>query len=114
MFEFIRYVLRNPSALTKRARKRGSTRRAMKEYRDLPESAVCAWCGRTKKLEVHHIEPVSVAPDKADDWDNMIMLCRKPPCHQMIGHNGNYATRYVLNVRELCDDQKQEVVKVGN
>ena len=72
----------------------------------------CDWCGRNKKLKVHHIEPVSVAPDKADDTNNMIMLCRKPACHQIIGHDGDFGSRYVENVKDICKDSDQRVVKI--
>ena len=82
----------------------------MNYFRNQPENSKCAWCGRDKKLEVHHIEPVSVAPHKAADQDNMIMLCRKPACHQVVGHEGDFGGRYVENVKELCD--RQATVKV--
>jgi len=83
----------------------------MEVFRKRPENQVCAWCGRTEKLEVHHIQPVSVAPDLAADPDNMIMLCRKPACHLVIGHNGSFRTRYVANVKSICEDSGQMVVK---
>lgn len=112
MFEFIRFAIRNPSYVTKNVRRAWKTRKAMNEYRERPENFECAWCGRTKKLEVHHVEPVSVAPDKADDPGNMIMLCRKPNCHQIVGHDGDFGGRYVENVVEICDDANQRVVKI--
>ncbi len=111
MFEFIRFVVRNPSYVTKNARKAWATRKSMNAFRDKPENAECGWCGRSKKLEVHHIQPVSVAPDIAADHNNMIMLCRKPACHQVVGHDGDFGRRYVENVKELCDDNNQRVVK---
>ncbi|MEJ2692804.1 MAG: HNH endonuclease signature motif containing protein [Candidatus Thiodiazotropha sp.] len=114
MFSFIRFVIRNPSYVTRDVRRAWKTRKAMNEFRDRPENSLCAWCGRKKRLEVHHIEPVSVSPDKADDPSNMIMLCRKPACHQIIGHNGNFANSYVENVKDICADDKQMVVKVVN
>ena len=50
--------------------------------------------------EVHHIIPVSVAPDKAADTNNMITLCR--PCHICLGHCGDKACRkYCPNIREV-------------
>jgi len=112
MFEFIRFVIRNPSFVTHNARGAWATRKAMNEFRNRPENAECAWCARGKKLEVHHVEPVSVSPDKAGDPANMIMLCRKPACHQIVGHDGDFGGRYVANVREICDDRNQQVVRI--
>jgi hypothetical protein len=110
MLDFVRFALRNPAFITKRARRSWQTRKAMQAFRERPENARCAYCGRSAKLEVHHIEPVSVSPEKAGDADNMIMLCRKPACHQIVGHEGDFGGRYVENVRELCTQQR--VVKV--
>ncbi len=114
MFDFIRFAIRNPSYVTTSVRRAWKTQKAMDNFRNLPENSECAWCGRNKKLEVHHIEPVSVSPDKADDPTNMIMLCRKPACHQILGHNGNFANSYVENVKAICADEHQMVVKVIN
>lgn len=104
MLEFIKFVMRNPSAITQGARRLSSTRKAMNAYRDA--NPRCAWCGRDKHLEVHHVEPVSVAPEKAGDPNNMIMLCRKPACHQVIGHEGDFGGRYVENVKAICLSQR--------
>lgn len=46
---------------------------------------VCAACGSTKDLEVHHIEPVHKNPDRELDPSNLITLCSKY-CHLAIGH----------------------------
>ena len=87
-----------------------AVREAMDKYRKANKT--CAWCGRSKKLEVHHIIPVSVQPIMADNPENFIMLCRKPACHQTIGHNGDFAGRYVENVEDLCErNQTVKVVK---
>lgn len=112
MFEFVRFVIRNPSYVTHNARAAWVTRKSMDKFRGRPENVECAWCGRDKKLEVHHVEPVSVRPEKAADPENMIMLCRKPACHQIVGHDGDFGGRFVENVREICDDEQQRVVKV--
>ena len=112
MFEFIRFVVRNPSYVTHNAKAAWATRKAMKEFRELPENSECDWCGRNKKLEVHHIEPVSVAPEKAADQENMIMLCRKPACHLIVGHDGDFGGRYVENVKAICANSNQRIVKV--
>jgi len=112
VFEFVRYLTRNPSEITRGVRRLSRVRRAMREFAALPENRQCAWCGRAGKLDVHHIVPVSVAPGRADDPWNMIMLCRKPACHQIIGHNGDFSRRFVLNVREICDVRNRRVVRI--
>ena len=44
----------------------------------------CAACGTRKKLEVHHVRPVHVAPALELDWTNLMTLCRT--CHLVFGH----------------------------
>jgi hypothetical protein len=45
-------------------------------------------CSTTKNLEVHHIEPVHVNPDRELDSYNLITLCETPSafCHYIFGH----------------------------
>lgn len=110
-FEFARYVLRNPTELTRGVRRLWAVRKSLLEFRSWPANQFCAWCGRTKRLEVHHVIPVSVDPDQAGNKGNMLMLCRKPACHQVIGHNGDFRGRYVENAREICRGSGHQVVK---
>ena len=100
MFEFIKFVFRNKQFTVKKARHAYKTHKAMQKYR--ADNTQCAWCGRSNKLDVHHKIPVSVAPELAGEYSNMMMLCRKPQCHLQIGHNGNYARRYVENADAVC------------
>jgi len=104
MFDFIRFVVRNPKMVTKHARRAYKTHKAMQAYRS--GHTECAWCGRSKRLDVHHVIPVSVAPEMAASETNMIMLCRKPQCHLIAGHSDSYRDRYVENIRELCEARK--------
>ena len=39
----------------------------------------CTRCGNDKNLEVHHILPIRLFPEKAFDLDNGVTLCKK--CH---------------------------------
>jgi 5-methylcytosine-specific restriction endonuclease McrA len=55
----------------------------------LKDNPNCAACGRNKKLEVHHIEPVHVNPDRELDPSNLITLCDNP-CHLTFGHLLDY------------------------
>lgn len=75
-------------------------RKAMKEY--LLEHPNCEYCGRSKKVDVHHEIPVSVAPELATEKSNMITLCRKPACHLIIGHFGDFK-KWNKNARKICE-----------
>lgn len=55
----------------------------------LKHNNICAACGRDTKLEVHHIEPVHLNPDRELDPTNLITLCDNP-CHFVFGHLMNY------------------------
>lgn len=74
--KFIRYAHRSP--------KWSSVR---KEH--LNSQPSCAACGKNKKLEVHHIEPVHVNPDRELDPSNLVTLCDNP-CHIIFGHFMDY------------------------
>ena len=92
------FVLRNPSYATKNARRLSSVKRTMRQY--LEDHPACELTGRTKNLQVHHLVPVSVAPDLAGDYDNLITLAK--PVHFWIAHGGNWKN-YMTNIRELVD-----------
>ena len=54
----------------------------------------CAVCGKTKKVEVHHVVPFHIAPDMELAPGNLMTLCENKKyginCHLLIGHLGNY------------------------
>jgi len=97
MFEYASFVVRNPSYVTRNARKQWKVRKALLTHRK--KSPVCEATGKTDRLEVHHLIPVSIAPDLAGEPANLITLNKH--AHLVIGHAGNYK-RYVTNVREVC------------
>jgi hypothetical protein len=99
IFTWAGLVRRNPAYITKRARESWAVARAMKAFS--LENRSCAWCGGTRGLQVHHMEPVSVAPERAADSANMVTLCA-PHCHLAVGHLGNYANSFVRNVAAIC------------
>lgn len=76
IFKYLRYANRSPRWTNVR-----------KEH--LKNNPSCAACGRTSKLEVHHIQPVHIAPEKELDPSNLITLCDSP-CHLIFGHLMNY------------------------
>ncbi len=51
----------------------------------IKNNPTCAACGRKDGLEVHHIVPYHIDPDKELDPDNLITLCGKY-CHFIFGH----------------------------
>lgn len=62
----------------------------------------CEVCGRTTKLEVHHIMPFSLFPDLELEPSNLITLCENKKngvnCHLFFGHLGDYK-RFNPNVK---------------
>lgn len=100
MFEFAGLAIRNPSWVTHNARRAWAVTKSMRAYRQ--EHPACQYCGRSARVQVHHIEPVSVTPELAADAENFLTLCAKR-CHITIGHAGNYKN-YVDNADDLCSD----------
>lgn len=60
----------------------------------LKQHPACALCGGKNKLEVHHIVPFHVNPDRELDPNNLITLCESKKgginCHLAVGHLGSY------------------------
>ena len=72
-------------------------RRAMEAHRRA--HPFCFACG-SSPVDIHHIIPVSVDPDKAADPVNLMSLC--PNCHIAHGHAGDASChRYVPNIQGL-------------
>jgi hypothetical protein len=55
----------------------------------LIHNPACAACGKTAKVEVHHIEPVHLNPERELDPSNLMTLCASP-CHIVFGHFMDY------------------------
>jgi hypothetical protein len=62
--------------------------------------APCAWCGATNDIEVHHIYPQHLWPERARDTNNMVCLCRR--CHFVLGHRGCW-TNAVTNLVRMIE-----------
>lgn len=60
----------------------------------LTKNPACALCGGTKTVEVHHIHPFHVHPERELDPSNLITLCEAKKdgvnCHLFTGHLGNF------------------------
>ena len=57
----------------------------------------CAACGTVKELEVHHVVPFHIEPERELDATNLMSLCQD--CHLYIGHLKDW-TRHNPNARE--------------
>jgi hypothetical protein len=68
---------------------------------------VCACCGSTKKLNVHHKKPFHLFPELELDLNNLITLCMDKECHLKIGHGGDFKD-YNPNVEEDCKKIKSD------
>lgn len=107
MFEYAGFVKRNPLYALKNWRNQSKVRKAILDYRRLNNN--CEWCGRTNRLQVHHIIPVSVDPLAAAAPLNFTLLCI--PDHLRIGHNGDYRRRYEGNIFDLYDRRSVMLIK---
>jgi hypothetical protein len=94
---FLPLWLRPRHILDLRARA-GAWRRVRAEH--LAKHPVCEVCGRTTNLNVHHIYPVSIAPELELVEHNLITLC-ETSCHFMFGHFFNYHC-YNKDVRKMA------------
>lgn len=75
----------------------------------LLENPNCIVCGKTDKLEVHHIEPVHINSDRELDPENLATLCASP-CHLVFGHLFNWK-KYN---KDVIKDAKVYLNKVKN
>jgi 5-methylcytosine-specific restriction enzyme A len=66
----------------------------------------CACCGGSSKLNVHHVEPFHVRPERELDPANLLTLCEGGNglnCHFWIGHCGNWAAWNILARADAAD-----------
>lgn len=81
MFRFLKNILQNSK--NEFGSRSSSWRKVRKDF--LKENPVCSACGSEDDLEVHHIVPYHVSPEKELDKNNLITLCGKR-CHFIFGH----------------------------
>lgn len=89
-FEWAGLLRRNPSWVTKNARKSWVVAKAMRQFK--LDHTVSSWSGRPVKV-VHHKRPVSVFPGLAADPGNMIGFASTKE-HYYVGHLGINWTSY--------------------
>lgn len=94
------FIKRNPKFSILNVRETYKYRKIMKQYS--LEHPVCQFCGISGgRIDVHHKIPVSQAPELACDKSNLITLHRKPQCHLVVGHHGNWKD-FNKNVEATC------------
>jgi len=74
----------------------------------IKKEPVCQACGTSNKLEVHHIEPYHVNPNRELDPDNLITLCKT--CHLVFGHLMDYKSWN----KDVVTDARNQYNKVTN
>lgn len=84
---------------------------AAKRREFIRRNPCCALCGCriVRRLNVHHIDPFHLAPEKELVDSNLITLCEKSDapltkglnCHQWAGHLGNWES-VNPRIRQLC------------
>lgn len=73
----------------------------------------CQVCGGTDELNVHHIHPVHLHPDRELDETNLITLCEGSHhlnCHLLFGHFQSWYS-YNENVVEDCKLWLEKITK---
>lgn len=91
MINFIKAAFRLGSSIVREATKGRSSkwRSVRKEF--LKKNKACAACGGKVRLQVHHISPFHLEPEKELDPTNLITLCMgRLECHLTIGHGGDF------------------------
>ena len=89
--------MRNPISLIKKAissigESKRSAKWATTRKKHLKNQDWCMYCGGTKNLQVHHIQPFHLFPERELQPTNLITLCEEwtKDCHLKTGHLGNW------------------------
>ena len=96
------FITRNFRYCIARPRTAWSVRKVMIQYRK--DHPVCEWDGKTPTREVHHIIPVRVRPDLADDPSNLFAFGSRK-AHYLIGHAGRSWFYYVENLKAVSESR---------
>lgn len=106
LLRIIPLSLRPRYILDLRARK-GRWRRLRAAH--LQKEPECVACGRITNLEVHHIIPVHINPNRELDPENLITLCAEK-CHLVFGHFMSYHC-YNSDVRKMATEYRRKLNK---
>lgn len=70
---------------------RRSSKWPVVEREFLARTRACEACGSVTKLQVHHVLPFHLHPDRELDPSNLVALCMgRNACHLLIGHGDNF------------------------
>ena len=87
MIRNVRHVSDVIQRKTKWNRRRSRHWRSTRKH-FIKENPKCEVCGAKRGLEVHHILPFHIAPERELDFANLATLCKT--CHLFVGHLRSY------------------------
>lgn len=96
-----------PKYILELRQRAGEWRRVRKDH--LAKYPACEVCGRSANVIVHHVFPVSIAPELELAESNLITLC-ETPCHFMFGHFFSYHC-YNKDVRTMAKRFRAQMLK---
>lgn len=67
----------------------------------------CALCNTLSEIEVHHVTPYHIAPDRELDPENLLTLCR--PHHFLFGHFLDW-TAYNPDILQDVSDWRAKIL----
>lgn len=74
------------------------------EKQFLLKNPCCAACGSKNKLQVHHIHPFHLFPDRELDETNLMTLCMDKECHLKLGHGRDwraYNPHVTIDIKQI-------------
>ena len=97
-----RFIIQNAGWVALHPLDAAAARRAIREYKkNIP---YCEITGSDREVQTHHIVPIWADPSRAADPTNLINLSARVNIHHLFGHDGNFRTKYVSNIRELANE----------
>lgn len=87
MFQYLKDIWRLRTLGASRSPKWSTVRNQF-----IKDNPICAVCGKTKNLTVHHKKPFHLFPKEELNPKNLVTLCesRGMNCHITFGHLGNF------------------------
>ena len=95
-----RFIVQNAGWAALHPREASAARRAIREHKE--KIPYCELTGTTREVQTHHIVPIWADPSKAADPNNLINLSARCNIHHIFGHDGNFRSKYVSNVKEIA------------
>lgn len=103
MFQFIKRIFGYDTEYLKLGgAQRSPMWEAKKKEFEKTHPKVCAVCGRTKNIQLHHIAPFHLHPELELESNNLTWLCennKDVSCHLVFGHFMDFRTKYNPDIR---------------